>query len=167
MFFSSATATATLKIPQLATETATPRNALCTPFQSEILVENGGTYSITERFSSRTGEPTQLQNGSRRERGGPHPIRQPNRPGHVTSPLPPEMGAVVSQTCFSQAQRQLQHRKSHNRQLIQPLLQTPYTSLSIQDLLVPRTPCFSVHPTNQADECRHRPVQQLNSTRCC
>ena len=32
-------------------------------------------------------------------------------------------------------------------------------------LHVPRTPCFSVHLANQADECRHRPVHQLNSTR--
>ena len=56
--------------------------------------------------------------------------------------------------------------KSNNRLLKQPPLQTPYTPpFSIQDLLVPRTPCFSVHPANQADECRHRPVQQLKATR--
>ena len=56
--------------------------------------------------------------------------------------------------------------KSNNRLLKQPPLQRPYTPpFSILDLLVPRTPCFSVHPANRADECRNRPVQQLKATR--
>jgi len=130
--------TATPKIQHLATETATPF--------PQILFDNGEAYSITEWFS-----PTIFANLSVLDK----------------SPPPPKMGAVVRETYVFQAQWQLQHRKTHNRQLIQPLQRTPYTSVSIQELQVPRTHCFSVHTTNKADEGRNSPVQHLNSTRCC
>ena len=100
---------------------------------------------------------SQLQHGSRRERGGllnyrtvlvenggalvpyrtvlvengvvitlfahplGHPIRQSNRPGQLTSPLPPRwVWLCHKQTCFSQAQLRRRHRKSNNWQLKQP-----------------------------------------------